>query len=198
MALIKCPECGKEISSVAESCPHCGYPIQRKIKEETKAEATNTEPVNPEWINIWKNKKRNTIIGWFIATAVLLVSFIVFIILLNNDVETYLWGYVYHKTGWEMATYLSGILAFFSLLMSILLIFIIKVRVRQYNGYNVLVYAGFKNFLVIENQVHDSGIMNRYLYGQLPNKKQVWTSISIWDNSIKLGIGAEGDEKQIL
>ena len=97
-----------------------------------------------------------------------------------------------------MATYLSGILAFFSLLMSILLIFIIKVRVRQYNGYNVLVYAGFKNFLVIENQVHDSGIMNRYLYGQLPNKKQVWTSISIWDNSIKLGIGAEGDEKQIL
>lgn len=27
MALIKCPECGREISSFATSCPHCGYPI---------------------------------------------------------------------------------------------------------------------------------------------------------------------------
>ena len=28
MALIKCPECGKEISDKAASCPKCGYPIQ--------------------------------------------------------------------------------------------------------------------------------------------------------------------------
>lgn len=28
MALIKCPECGKEISDKAEKCPHCGYPIE--------------------------------------------------------------------------------------------------------------------------------------------------------------------------
>ena len=27
-ALIKCPECGKEISDAAESCPNCGYPIK--------------------------------------------------------------------------------------------------------------------------------------------------------------------------
>lgn len=27
MALIKCPECGKEISDRAASCPNCGYPI---------------------------------------------------------------------------------------------------------------------------------------------------------------------------
>lgn len=26
MALIKCPECGKEVSSVATFCPHCGFP----------------------------------------------------------------------------------------------------------------------------------------------------------------------------
>ncbi len=25
MAMIKCRECGKEISSRAENCPHCGY-----------------------------------------------------------------------------------------------------------------------------------------------------------------------------
>lgn len=27
MSLIKCPECGKEISNLANSCPYCGFPI---------------------------------------------------------------------------------------------------------------------------------------------------------------------------
>lgn len=27
MALIKCPECGKEVSDKAKSCIHCGYPF---------------------------------------------------------------------------------------------------------------------------------------------------------------------------
>lgn len=34
MALIKCPECGREISDKASSCPNCGCPIQKKIKIE--------------------------------------------------------------------------------------------------------------------------------------------------------------------
>ena len=28
MALINCPECGKEVSSAAKQCPYCGYPIK--------------------------------------------------------------------------------------------------------------------------------------------------------------------------
>lgn len=28
MALIKCPECGKEVSSSAQQCPHCGFSLQ--------------------------------------------------------------------------------------------------------------------------------------------------------------------------
>ena len=36
MALIDCPECKKEISDKANSCPHCGYPINQQLiqKEE--------------------------------------------------------------------------------------------------------------------------------------------------------------------
>lgn len=34
MALICCPECSKEISDKAESCPNCGFPIPRKESEE--------------------------------------------------------------------------------------------------------------------------------------------------------------------
>lgn len=29
MAMIKCPECGVEISDKAKKCPHCGYPIKK-------------------------------------------------------------------------------------------------------------------------------------------------------------------------
>ena len=33
MALIKCSECGKEISSKAAACPYCGCPIESTVKE---------------------------------------------------------------------------------------------------------------------------------------------------------------------
>lgn len=34
MALINCPECGKEISEKASTCPHCGYPINEDAEIE--------------------------------------------------------------------------------------------------------------------------------------------------------------------
>lgn len=33
MSLINCPECGKEISDKAESCPNCGFPIMEEIQQ---------------------------------------------------------------------------------------------------------------------------------------------------------------------
>lgn len=32
MALIKCPECGREISDKALTCPHCGVPINLQFE----------------------------------------------------------------------------------------------------------------------------------------------------------------------
>ena len=29
MALIRCPECGKEISDLSSACVHCGYPLSQ-------------------------------------------------------------------------------------------------------------------------------------------------------------------------
>ncbi|WP_151832260.1 zinc ribbon domain-containing protein, partial [Acinetobacter ursingii] len=28
MALISCPECSRQVSTQANSCPNCGYPLQ--------------------------------------------------------------------------------------------------------------------------------------------------------------------------
>lgn len=38
MALIKCRECGSEISSRAESCPHCGAKTRFGLNESSKKE----------------------------------------------------------------------------------------------------------------------------------------------------------------
>lgn len=48
MALIRCIECGKEISEMAENCPHCGYKNQRieedqEIPKEVKLGARKYE-----------------------------------------------------------------------------------------------------------------------------------------------------------
>lgn len=46
MALIKCPECGNDVSTEAVSCPKCGCPI-KKQKNESKPQQ-ETQPVNQQ------------------------------------------------------------------------------------------------------------------------------------------------------
>lgn len=45
MALIKCSECGKEVSSNASSCPHCGNIINASVRC-PKCGSTNTGPIS--------------------------------------------------------------------------------------------------------------------------------------------------------
>ena len=42
MALIQCPECGKEISDTTDKCPHCGYPLMKIQNEEKNNEKKRT------------------------------------------------------------------------------------------------------------------------------------------------------------
>ncbi len=53
MALIKCPECGKEISEKAPACIHCGCPINNN--------SHNTEPPKEERFKIILNSDINKI-----------------------------------------------------------------------------------------------------------------------------------------
>ena len=45
MAIIQCPECGKDVSSAAESCPQCGYPLKKGFtpQEPIKYETTTVK-----------------------------------------------------------------------------------------------------------------------------------------------------------
>lgn len=38
MALVNCPECGREVSDQAMACPHCGYPIRGGYGYEYRSE----------------------------------------------------------------------------------------------------------------------------------------------------------------
>ena len=68
MALVECPECKKEISSLATACPHCGMPIQRGIAD------TATE--TPEIGTIQKNANRRK--GVQLASGICVVLFMMF------------------------------------------------------------------------------------------------------------------------
>ena len=54
MSLIKCPDCGKEISSYVENCPHCGYPLKKK-KE--------CHAVNPVIVESYKRRTDDFFVG---------------------------------------------------------------------------------------------------------------------------------------
>src|SRR4029078_10882027 len=42
MALMNCPECHQQGSSIARACPHCGYPVQQLA-----APSRSTDPIQP-------------------------------------------------------------------------------------------------------------------------------------------------------
>ena len=41
MAIVKCPECGKEISSYATACPNCGFPLKTVKDTDEKPHEVN-------------------------------------------------------------------------------------------------------------------------------------------------------------
>jgi hypothetical protein len=57
MALINCPECGKQVSTEAKACPSCGFPVAEKIVQTVEPAAEHAPPekllaeVRPSWWN---------------------------------------------------------------------------------------------------------------------------------------------------
>ena len=39
MALNKCPECGREVSSRANACPYCGCPVSEVITQQKDSDS---------------------------------------------------------------------------------------------------------------------------------------------------------------
>src|SRR6266576_3445427 len=50
MPLINCPECGRQVSTEAQTCPACGYPVAQKMAATATAPSTELlGEVRPSW-----------------------------------------------------------------------------------------------------------------------------------------------------
>lgn len=75
MALINCPECGKEISDKAASCPNCGYPISSTEKIIESQDNTTVSP---------PTTKSNKNVGIIIAIISIIVIAVILVFVVNN------------------------------------------------------------------------------------------------------------------
>lgn len=80
MALTKCPECGKEVSTSAETCPHCGYPL--KVNQADKALVEETEHLSKVYL---KNQKHH-MIAELVCSVICIIAGIVIAIVLGGVV----------------------------------------------------------------------------------------------------------------
>ena len=82
MALIKCPECNKEISDKSTVCINCGCPVtvEKKVKEE------KVEVIKEKKESVKKNKKKKRV-PFIIIGAVALVIAIILIIISISGIE---------------------------------------------------------------------------------------------------------------
>ena len=69
MALIFCPDCGKEVSDSATNCPNCAYPLS-KLKNQT-----------PTYLPIYQNNQ--LVIAGYIAVILSFIIFPIFFMLIG-------------------------------------------------------------------------------------------------------------------
>lgn len=93
LALIKCSECGKEISDRARSCPHCGCPVEGteelvdKIVVEKEAPEEKTEETKSGEIKPKEKKKlsKKGIIAIIVAIVVIAAAVIAYYVLTTDS-----------------------------------------------------------------------------------------------------------------
>lgn len=86
MALIKCPECGKEISDKAEACPNCGCPSSEFIKLDDvvlQEEIINFEEKDNHE-EVPQNEKRHCAFNKIVFVGIVLLFFLVILAVVCN------------------------------------------------------------------------------------------------------------------
>lgn len=68
MSIIKCPECGRDISNAAAQCPHCGFPIKK-----SEGSFSNVPVKNQSVVQTKRKTKKVWAISGIFFVAILLV-----------------------------------------------------------------------------------------------------------------------------
>ncbi|MDE6677035.1 MAG: zinc ribbon domain-containing protein, partial [Clostridia bacterium] len=113
MSLIRCPECGKEISSTLESCIHCGYKfnlqsvaIQPPVPEDTRLspELEKAEQHAAEDIAYYKKASRIKNCALVLSSCMLIIGVILFFVWWKayDSLEQLLYYRTFHSAIYSM------------------------------------------------------------------------------------------------
>lgn len=121
MALIKCPECGKEISDTAKNCIHCGY----VLKEDSNIAHPQTVIIAPEK---GKSAKKSLNIG-----VIIFLVFSIFFMILNSIIRLTENDFHSDFNGNLMMIFdISFLFTIFSALQSIVILLVPKIRKKWF------------------------------------------------------------------
>lgn len=85
MALIACPECNKQISNSATSCPHCGFPLQSDVNQ--TADVSNSQTCQHKAESHRRKKKTRTILSVVLSTVVCILACVILIFIYGPNQE---------------------------------------------------------------------------------------------------------------
>lgn len=134
MALIKCPECGKEISDTAKNCINCGY----VLKEENNTAQPQTVIIAPEKGNSAKKSLNKGVTIILVVMSISLVAYMFFhgidILMGNKSVPEITDSY-------SVNAFIGDSLVFVicTIVMSILLFAVPKLRKKWFENLYILV-----------------------------------------------------------
>lgn len=96
MALVKCPECGKDVSNQAIACPNCGLGIKDYFDEEARKKARENKMVSerqlvklPKKPQKPENKINNPKVNYIIALLITCAGILLAIAGTKSDLFTY-------------------------------------------------------------------------------------------------------------
>lgn len=207
MSLIKCPECGKEISSMADTCPHCGYPIHKNQnnvnnstanpfpKEDSYQTKPSTQNEQPQRRGGSRSgpvfNTKNNLPAWIKKWTGRSQKIAMLWVLPDLFVGLPLVGaYIY------TSNYVFLIIAIIIIAFAMIPSFLarrIKTETRQYGDSVILVHSSFKKFLVVDEEILCKTTSNT-LTGYLPDGKRVTAVISGPRKPIKIEIDDPEDE----
>lgn len=90
MAIINCPECGKEISDKSETCIYCGYPLKETKSEEAPKDATSEKvSIRNNLENLGRKIGKRRLFVIFGAMLVMVTVILISVISRKNRKEFY-------------------------------------------------------------------------------------------------------------
>lgn len=73
VALIKCPECGREISDSATACPGCGHPMKKTSENKTHGKNDLSERYRKLGEKQKKEKKKGGKLKWIVIAVIVIL-----------------------------------------------------------------------------------------------------------------------------